>query len=260
VAATPGLEARWKTALAELRSDGDRIVSANGAEVRAVIDCSGTAEIARAASVECLATDETTQAPAFILPLSGVERDWSTPVAATQVLLPLARAGFPPVSFQPSLEPGVLTMKFTGQREQIGPVIEFLRGKVHGFEHCTAGAGEPQPERRAGRMIRGRYLLTGEDVRRGRKFADAAARCAWPIEQWAADGTPRLVYLSPGTYYEIPRRSLVCARLVNLWMGGKTISADVEAIASARVMGCCLATGAAAGQLAAEWVKSAESR
>jgi hypothetical protein len=34
----------------------------------------------------------------------------------------------------------------------------------------------------------------------------------------------------------------------------------VDAIASARVMGCCLATGAAAGQLAAAFVQSAQTR
>jgi hypothetical protein len=36
----------------------------------------------------------------------------------------------------------------------------------------------------------------------------------------------------------------------NLFMAGKTISADMDAIASARVMGCCLATGEAAAKLA----------
>jgi len=35
---------------------------------------------------------------------------------------------------------------------------------------------------------------------------------------------------------------------------GKTISADADAIASARVMGCCLATGAAAGNLAVSYL------
>jgi hypothetical protein len=41
-------------------------------------------------------------------------------------------------------------------------------------------------------------------------------------------------------------------------MAGKTISADVDAIASARVMGCCLATGAAAGKLATDWLHSSQ--
>ena len=46
----------------------------------------------------------------------------------------------------------------------------------------------------------------------------------------------------------------------NLFMAGKTISADVDAIASARVMGCCLATGAAAGNLAAAFVTSPNNK
>jgi predicted flavoprotein YhiN len=99
-------------------------------------------------------------------------------------------------------------------------------------------------------------LLRGEDVLAGRKFADSIARCAWPIEQWGTDGLPRFKYLPGNAHYEIPARSLRAAGLQNLFMAGKTISADVDAIASARVMGCCLTTGAAAGHLAAEYLKS----
>jgi FAD-dependent oxidoreductase family protein len=88
------------------------------------------------------------------------------------------------------------------------------------------------------------------------KFPDAVARCAWPIEQWDESGRSHVRYLSAGEHYEIPARSLHCATVGNLFMAGKTISADADAIASARVMGCCLATGAAAGNLAAQWVKS----
>ena len=100
-------------------------------------------------------------------------------------------------------------------------------------------------------MIVGEYILTGADVVGAKKFPDAVARCAWPVEQWGADGKTRLRWLPPGEFYEIPARSLRAAKLKNLFMAGKTISADVEAIASARVMGCCLATGEAAAKLAA---------
>jgi hypothetical protein len=105
-------------------------------------------------------------------------------------------------------------------------------------------------------MIVGEYVLTGDDVLRGKKFPDAVAKCAWPVEQWTAGGKTRLRYLPPGAHYEIPARSLRAARIKNLFMAGKTISADVDAIASARVMGCCLATGAAAGVLAANYLDS----
>jgi hypothetical protein len=105
-------------------------------------------------------------------------------------------------------------------------------------------------------MIVGRYLLTGADLLGARTFPDTVARCSWPIEQWSRDGKVSYRYLAPGAYYEIPARCLQALSPHNLFMAGKSLSADVDAIASARVMGCCLATGAAAGNLAAKWLES----
>jgi hypothetical protein len=260
LASTPNLQTRWNAPPLDVVLENNRIVRLNGLEVGAVIDCSGTAEVARAAGADCLATDETTQSPAVIFPLQHVTRDLTTPAAVAQVLLPLARAGFPPLNFQSSLEPGTLTVKFTGRAEQAGDVIKFLRSNIAGFENCSTPLMEFTEAQRAGRMIIGQYLLTGADVLTGKKFPDAVARCAWPIEQWKADGVARYKYLPPGTHYEIPARSLRAAKVENLFMAGKTISADVDAIASARVMGICLATGAAAGNLAASHLESTHAK
>ncbi len=260
LAATPNLQTRWNTPLNEVRVENNRIVSLNGFKVGAVIDCSGSAEVARLTGAECLATDETTQSPAVIFPLCNVSRDLDSPAAVAQVLLPLARAGFPPLNLQSSLEANTLTAKFTGRAEQVREVIAFLQEHVSGFENCQTPLTEFKAVPRAGRMIIGQYLLTGADVLAGRKFPDAVARCAWPIEQWGTDGVARFKYLPAGTHYEIPVRSLRAASVANLFMAGKTISADVDAIASARVMGCCLATGAAAGVLAAAHLESSSSK
>jgi hypothetical protein len=255
-AATPNLRAQWNTPLAEVRCEAGRIVSLNGIGVGAVIDCSGGAEAARAAGADCLATDSTTQSPAIVFALRNVTRELRTPAEAAQVLLPLARAGLPPLNFQPSLEPGALTAKFAGRAGQVREVIAFLRANVSGFEHCETTQTEFPAAERAGRMVRGEYLLTGADVLAGRKFPDAVAACAWPVEQWGEDGAARFRYLPAGVHYQVPARSLHAAQIPNLFMAGKTISADVDAIASARVMGCCLATGAAAGALAAAYLQS----
>jgi hypothetical protein len=257
LAATPGLQTLWNTPVAGAVVEGDRITQLNGIAVGAVIDCTGSAEVGRAIGANCLATDETTQSPAVIFPLHNITRDLTTPAAVAQVLLPLARAGLPPLSFQPAVEPGTITVKFTGRPEQAGEVIEFLRTKVGGFEHCLTPVTEFKAAQRAGRMIIGEYVLTGADVLAGRKFPDAVANCAWPVEQWGADGVARFQYLPTGVHYQIPARALRAAKTRNLFMAGKTISADAEAIASARVMGCCLATGAAAGNLAATCLESA---
>jgi hypothetical protein len=255
-AAEQKLQTRGNTSLGNVVLEDNRIVALNDFKVGAVIDCSGSAEVALAIGAECLATDETTQASAVIFPLHHVTRGMLTPAAATQILLPLARAGFPPVNFQSNLEPNSVTAKFAGLPEQVPQLIEFLRANVRGFENCSTPLKEFPIARRAGRMIVGEYVLTGADVLSGKKFPDAVARCAWPVEQWSADGKTRLRYLPPGAHYEIPARALRASKIKNFFMAGKTISADVEAVASARVMGCCLATGAAAGNLAADYLDS----
>lgn len=250
------LQLRFSTALTDVISENNRIASLNGVEVGAVIDCSGSAEVARAIGAECLETDDTTQAPAVIFPLHHVSREFKTTAEAAQVLLPLTRAGFAPVNFQTNLEPNAITVKFSGQPEQVPALINFLQKNVTGFEKCSTPLTQFAATQRAGRMIIGQYLLTGEDVLIGKQFSDAVARCAWPIEQWNAEGVARFKYLPPNTHYEIPARSLRAAKIQNLFMAGKTISADIDAVASARVMGCCLATGEAAGNLAAVYLES----
>ncbi|MCC6821853.1 MAG: FAD-dependent oxidoreductase [Verrucomicrobia subdivision 3 bacterium] len=260
LAATRNLQTRWNAPLTDAIVENSRIVSLNGFTVGAVIDCTGSAEVARLTGVKCLATDETTQSPAVVFPLCNVSRDLDSPAAVAQVLLPLARAGFPPLNLQASLEANTLTAKFTGRAEQVPEVIAFLQRNVSGFENCRTPLTEFPSVSRAGRMIIGQYLLTGSDVLAGRKFPDGIAQCAWPVEQWGPDGVARFKYLPAGTHYEIPARSLRAAGVANLFMAGKTISAEVDAIASARVMGCCLATGAAAGVLAARHLESSPTR
>ncbi len=258
LSAEPRLQVASGTTLNTVTMAGQRIGQVNEHEASAVIDCTGTAEVARAVDAECLASDENTQAPAVIFTLQKVDRDFSSAAAMAQVLLPLVRAGFPPLNFQPDLELHTVTIKFTGRPDQVPRLIEFLKNNVAGFENCVCTTTKFVATPRAGRMIMGRHLLSGNDVLSARKFPDAVARAAWPIEQWGTDGIARYRYLPEGGHYDIPAGCLRAARVENLFMAGKTISADVDAIASARVMGCCLATGAAAGNLAAKSLHSSQ--
>ena len=253
---TDNLKMIWNTPLKDVTVRDHRIDSLNDFKIGAVIDCTGTADVAADVGAECLETDAATQAPAVVFALRNVTRDVSTPAATAQILLPLARAGFPSLNFHTNLEPDTLTVKFTGAPEQVPSLIAFLKENVPGFANCSPESDKFSISRRAGRMIVGEHVLTGAEVLSGTKFPDAVARCAWPVEQWNAAGHTRLRYLPTGAHYEIPARSLRAAKIKNLFMAGKTISADVDAIASARVMGCCLATGAAAGKLAADYLDS----
>ena len=255
-----GLKTIWATPLKDVTVCDQCIDSLNGFQIGAVIDCTGTAEVATAIGTECLETDAATQAPAVVFALRDVTRDVSIPAATAQILLPLARAGFPSLNFHTNLEPDTLTVKFTGSPEQVPALISFLKENVPGFASCSPESDKFSISSRAGRMIVGEHILTGAEVLSATKFPDAVARCAWPVEQWNATGQTRLRYLPAGSHYEIPARSLRAAKIKNLFMAGKTISADMDAIASARVMGCCLATGAAAGKLAADYLDSASHK
>ena len=260
IAAEPRLSAQWNTPLREVIVQDGRIRSVNGIPVRAVIDCTGTAEVGRACGEELMATDDTTQAPSVVFTLRNVTRDLTTPFTVAPVLLAITRAGFPPVSFVPCVDAGEISVKFSGKPEEARRLVKFLQEHVPGFGQCHATEAEFTISRRAGNMIVGRHVLTGADILEAQKFPDAVARGNWPIEQWSTDGRQRVRYLPDGAHYEIPARSLRAARTENLFMAGKSMSADADAIASARVMGCCLATGAVAGQLASASLHSACAR
>ena len=91
LASTEGLQTCYDTAASDAVVEDNRIVSLNGFEAGAVIDCSGTAEVARLAGAECLATDETTQAPAVVFSLSNVRHEMNSAASIAQALLPLVR-------------------------------------------------------------------------------------------------------------------------------------------------------------------------
>jgi hypothetical protein len=254
--ACPSLTLVWNSKVEKVAVENGRIVSIGGFSVGAVIDCSGTAEVAQKIGIETLATDETTQASAVVFQLQNVKREINSAADAAQVLMPLMRAGFPALHFHTNLEPDSITAKFSGSPEQVPQLIEFLQKNVRGFENCSTTQKQFFISRRAGKMIVGEYVLTGADVLAAKKFPDAVARCAWPVEQWSADGKTKVRFLPPDEFSEIPARSLRAAKIKNLFMAGKTISADADAIASARVMGCCLATGEAAAKLAVEFIST----
>jgi hypothetical protein len=103
---------------------------------------------------------------------------------------------------------------------------------------------------RTGKRPLGKYVLTEEDVISAKKWGNSVARTSWPIEDWLPDRSVDVRYVRENDYYEIPVECLMSSRYENLFFAGRIISATDRAIASARVMGVCLQTGAAAGKLA----------
>jgi flavin-dependent dehydrogenase len=144
------------------------------------------------------------------------------------------------------LDPVEITVRSLEGKVQAERAVAFLRGEY------PAAFGKARIRTygalgiRQTRWIAGRQQLTVEDVRAGRSFPDAVARTGWPIELhdtpqgyvWEPFGDDHLHY--------VPMGSLVSDECDNMVAAGRCIDGDVAALSSVRVMGPCIAMGAAA--------------
>jgi len=102
------------------------------------------------------------------------------------------------------------------------------------------------PGIRQTRWIKGRAQLTVDDVRAGTRFPDAVARTSWPIELHdRPEGYVWEPFADDHMHY-VPFGSLVPADADNIVAAGRCIDGDSAALSSVRVMGPCIAMGAAA--------------
>jgi flavin-dependent dehydrogenase len=144
------------------------------------------------------------------------------------------------------LDPIAMSARSLDGKDQADRAVAFLRaeypaafGKARIRSYGALGI-------RQTRWIAGRQQLAVEDVRAGTVFPDAVARTGWPIELhdtpqgyvWEPFGDDHLHY--------VPFGSLVSPDCDNMVAAGRCIDGDVAALSSVRVMGPCIAMGAAA--------------
>lgn len=131
-------------------------------------------------------------------------------------------------------------------RAQADRVVSFLRGEFPRAFGQARVRLYGQPGIRQTRWIRGRHRLTADEVRAGAAFSDSVLRCAWPIElHHRADGV-HWEELGDAHLHHVPFASLTPRDLDNVIAAGRCIDADPVALSSVRVMGPCIAMGAAA--------------
>jgi hypothetical protein len=137
-------------------------------------------------------------------------------------------------------------------RRQMRQIVEFLRRRVPGFERAYAVQSGVNIGVRETRRIVGEYQLDANDVLNARRFEDAIARGAYPVDIHNPEGTGTVLKrLPPGEAYDIPLRTLIPQRTEGLLVAGRCLSGTHEAHSSYRVMPIVMATGQAAGVCAA---------
>jgi hypothetical protein len=253
-------------------------------EVKTIVDASGQAVFGKL-GVSSLATSEYYQAAAQVFGMAGVQKveagtlrlsiirtiqrglaDGSYPVKYKRLsVIPgsykeghlFFKLGIP-LAVEDSNESRKALQNFS--KEAITFITSYLQAHCDLFAQSSLTFMAPEVGIRTGPRHQGKETLTREDVLTARKRSNTIARGVWPIEFWVPGENPRMEYFPERDFYDISPGMLQSGEQEHLFFAGRHISAEEDAMASARVIGTCLQTGFAAGKLAAGKVLGHDER
>lgn len=261
--------------------DGRRVVSA-----RRTVDCTGDGDVAFHAGCPYevgRASDHKCQPVTLMFTIGGVDWQkasaWRTDYQMTGVWEEAQRKGdmrpfqktimgwwwtptrpdqvgvnFTHVIHVDSTRAGDLTAATIEGRRQAYETIEVYRKYVPGMEHCYMVSTPSTIGIRESRRIMGDYVLTEDDVKGQKEFADNICYGSFFVDIHCIDGPgmDHTVWRPPtGFKYHIPYRVLVPRGTGNLLTAGRCVSCTHIALGSIRVMVPCIGMGEAAGTAAA---------
>ena len=152
-----------------------------------------------------------------------------------------------------------LTQATVEARKQAYETIEVYRRYVPGMEQCYMISTPNTIGIRESRRIMGEYVLTEDDVKAQREFADNICYGSFFVDIHCIDGPgmdPTVWDPPRGFKYHIPYRILVPRDVENLLVAGRCASCTHLALGSLRVMAPCIGMGEAAGTAAALSLKA----
>ena len=138
-------------------------------------------------------------------------------------------------------------------RGELNKIVRGLRKLGGPWEGVQIAATPEQIGIRDGRRVRGRYVVSKDDLVSGARHDDAVARATFVVDVHAMtkDDAPVSNVGVKTQPYDIPLRALIARDVDGLMMAGRCISGDFIAHASYRVTGNAVAMGEAAGAVAA---------
>ncbi|MBT6149356.1 MAG: FAD-dependent oxidoreductase [Gemmatimonadetes bacterium] len=149
---------------------------------------------------------------------------------------------------------GKTRLELTSRRSLLR-LYRFLRQQP-GLEKLVIEQVSPECGVRETATIQGMATVTAEDYQSGRVWEDAVCHSYYPIDLHISSGTGLdMVMLAEGVVPTIPRAALLPAGSRNFIVAGRCISSDRLANSALRVQASCMATGQAAGAMAALSVK-----
>lgn len=287
-----GVTLLYHSWLADCIVDGDRvthvIVQNKAGRVayaaRAFVDCTGDADLVRAAGLPTTKGD-VLQPATLWFQLGGVDTEALQPLFADAIggvlpvsevirdrLLELNGRGEIPIFGGPWIseifrdgvvslnvlreptdasDPEWFTRTECSLRENMHLMIEVLRENFEPFAHCWLMKSGIQTGVRETYHIVGEYRLTKEDVVTPKAFPDTIAKGGHVIDIHETDSNDQQEFIVPKQEYNIPFRALVPRGSVNVVTAGRCLSADGPGFGSVRTMATCMAMGQGAGTAAA---------
>lgn len=152
--------------------------------------------------------------------------------------------------FETPLEPLAMSRTTLESRAMVDRLLGFLRAEFPTAFSQARVQSVGQPGVRQTRGIVGRGTLTTRAVRAGDRPADAIARSAWPIEYHGELRGVHWETFASGHLAWVPLASMIAQDADNLLAAGRCIDAEPYALSAVRVIGPCMAMGAAAAAAA----------
>ncbi len=132
--------------------------------------------------------------------------------------------------------------------------------KISGFENCNIASVAPTLGVRECNHIVGDYQITVDDVKNGVKYDDRIAVYGFGMDVHnRSENESGNFKVEVAKRYYVPYRSLLPKNTENLFVAGKTISCQSQAVGGIRCMPCCMAMGQAVGTACAIAINNAVS-
>ncbi len=258
-------------------------------ECKAAIDCTGDADLVRAAGFKTV--KETRLQPASLwFQLGGVDTDALKDLFADAVdekmpisaeirgrLSELNQKGEMPIFGGPWISrhfrDGIVTINLLREsadasspeqftkaectlRENLFKVISIMRENFPAFKNCWLLKSGTQAGVRETYRITGMYEMKADDILNPKPFKDTIAKGTHVIDIHKPDSIEQDC-ISLKQEYNIPYGILVPVNSENLITAGRCVCSDNSAFGSLRVMATCMAMGQAAGTAAAIYLQKA---
>lgn len=143
------------------------------------------------------------------------------------------------------IDPADFTVAEINGRRQVREYARFLAETVPGCASAFVVDTGVEAGIRQTRTVEGVQTLRDSDVVEGAKRVDSICRSPWPIE--LHDGTKPKLHWLLDDYYDVPLGTLIPEHGENVIVAGRCLSAEHQALASARVTAQCFEYGHAAG-------------